>query len=146
MRVFYKPYKKNRKHIIAESNTGNVLDTFRKIFSQAVVDSTEMTFEYDSNNLFIIFDTFNDHFFNGRLKRIQFSLCSKDDFVEILKLMNKDYDTDYYAAYIPQYTTSQNQTRKETIFIIDSYGKMTFKFAISCMLHEMIHYYDMHYG
>ena len=35
---------------------------------------------------------------------------------------------------------------KQTIFIIDSYGKMTFKFAASIMMHEMIHYYDFTRG
>ena len=131
-----------------DESVENIFDLFKKQFPADVVDSTKMNFEFDSRNLFIIFDILNFHFFNGALDRIQFAMCSAEDFKELLLNIGKEEDAkfEYYAVYMPQYTNAKNEQVMQTIFIIDSYGKMTFKFAVSCLLHEMIHYYDFTLG
>lgn len=131
-----------------DESVENIFDLFKKHFPADVVDSTEMNFEFDSWNLFTVFDILNFHFFNGALERIQFAMCSAEDFRELLLKLDKPEKAKlkHYAAYMPQYINSENKLVKQTIFIIDSYGKMTFKFAVSVLMSEMIHYYDFTRG
>ena len=131
-----------------DESVDNIFDLLKKHFSANVVDSKNLDFEFDSYNLFKIFDILNFHFFGNALERIQFAMCSAEDFRELLLKLDKPEKAKlkHYAAYMPQYINSENKLAKQTIFIIDSYGKMTFKFAVSVLMHEMIHYYDFTRG
>lgn len=149
LRIF-NPYSKNRLKLdfnLTES-AENVFDLFKRHFPMDMIDSLDKKFEFDSTNIFQIFDILNFHFFGGILNRIPFTMCSANDFKSILIQIEKfeDAEYEYYAAYMPQYKNDRGEIVKQTIFIIDDCGKMTFKFAVSCMMHEMIHYYDFTRG
>ena len=74
IRVFWKnhPILKFRLN----ESVDNIFDLFKKHFPADVVDSTELNFEFDSVNIFKVFDILNFHFFGGALERIQFAICS----------------------------------------------------------------------
>ena len=53
-----------------DESVENIFNLFKKHFPADVVDSLELDFEFDSRNLFTIFDILNFHFFGGALDRI----------------------------------------------------------------------------
>jgi hypothetical protein len=150
MRSLYQPYSDRSPKIsrtLEEAKLG-LFQTFEKYFQPEQINSVESDFEFDSWNIFTIFDVLNEYFFGNELERINFCICSIQELRDILVQLGKQDDAkyDFYAMYLPQYQTEENKIVKHTIFVVDSYGKMAFKFAVSCMMHEMIHYYDFTKG
>lgn len=85
LRIF-NPYSKNRPKFdfsLVES-VENVFNLFKQYFPADIIDSLDKKFEFNSTNIFQIFDILNFHFFGGILDRIPFTMCPACDFKSIL--------------------------------------------------------------
>lgn len=146
--------KYSEKHIMLENKS--LLDEFSKMFdANLVCGNFKQTFFLPTEqDLLKIFSILNRLVFDEKLKDIPIFCLPKETFSVMLK---DAYDLDSnaidkaktsYAMYVvkPEEVYGELIPGKECIVFNTSYGNEPFGFVVSCICHEMIHYYDVHYG
>ena len=134
----------------------------RKFGEDVVFGSKDMLFNLNEDNIMALFAIIDKFVFESRLK----TLDNLKVFVGNPSVLNKailQYSNNepidlknYFALYRPDQYIYRNppvigkyvvDIKKNGIFInTETHRTSTFSYAASCLCHEMIHVYDMHFG
>lgn len=137
-----------------------MIDELVNVFGHDVVFSTSFDYMLNEDDCIKIYSILNKYLFNNKLKMIEIHCWPEDKIVERLNAnkLNSDYDDKAPRIDAPCYGVASGICK----CVKDSSGKLvdidilddvimmnvsrltacTFIFAVACICHEMIHYYD----
>lgn len=131
--------------VLTEALTKTVTE-FENAFSHDIVFSADSVFAFSLENAKIIFSILNKNVFSNELKQIPFEFVS---FNEMRMIASKFGYKNAYAMYwrlfenykLNDGTYIGKVLKSSQKFVMAVDIKQTFAFAVSCLCHEMIHYW-----
>lgn len=149
-------YWTKKLHIMNETKS-RLIDALIDEFGHAVVLQTEFQYMLNEEDLSKIFKILNMHLFNNRLDAIKLVYWHEDKIIDKLNQYEVESNGNDFVYEVPAYgvfsaiakvskdndeVTDANFFKPIIMMNVDRLKKCIFIFAIACICHEMIHYYD----